>query len=173
MSAYSNNGVLPAHGLFLAVDGSLPPFSFSDPNSIDMTPQTIGGIPSAQWQTMTQAQRSQGAASAAAALPNNWTAHRVGHVVFTYNGIVMNAPQDPGLWLFVFSPDPADGSAWLPEASIVAMRADGMSVQFSQSGFGAALATQNALRQQYGLPALPDPATVREIVVSPSAEGDE
>ena len=173
MDAYANNGVPPAHGAFLAVDGTLPAFSFTDPSAIDIPPQTIAGVPANTWQSMTSDQRTQRATALAAGLPPNWAAHRVGHVVFTYNGVNMISPQDPGLWLFVFSPDPADGSAWLPGTSIVAMRADAQPKAFSPTAFPAALAAQNTLRQAYGLPALPDPATVPEIVVDPGTDGGE
>lgn len=171
--ASANNGALPDHAARLLADGSLTWNAFNDTTAIDRPPQSMGGVPIAAWTGMTPDERSRFADAMAAALPDGWAAHRLGHVVFTYNGVNILSPQDPGLWLFLFSPDPDDGSAWTPGASIVVMQADGTSRRLSQSAFPQALAGQNALRKAYGLPPLPNPAAVRQFVVGPTDTEDE
>lgn len=164
-----NNGVWPVHAAELLADGSISWYDLSAPGAIDRMPQTVGGVPAWNWDGpgFSPVQRRSHAAAMGRALPADVVAHRLGHVVFTYHGITPGSPQDPGLWLFFSWPDPSDGSSWIPGEQGLAMRADGMTESFDPSAFAQALGDQNALRAQHGLPPIPDPDTITEVVVAP------
>jgi hypothetical protein len=110
---------------------------------------------------------------AAAALPADVIAHRLGDFVFTYHGVVgrlseltssegpLSGPTyDPGLWLVIYSPDPDVNFAPQPYEWLAVGRVDGAVVPMMVSQFPQELIEQNALRQAAGLPPLPDPRTV-------------
>jgi hypothetical protein len=95
-------------------------------------------------------------------LPANVIAHRVGDYVFTYHGMDFKK-ADPGLWVVIMSPNPGSVSS-LPagiKVNIVVGQADGRALEILINTFLTKLAEQNALRAKYGLPPLPDPATVK------------
>ena len=172
--AIASGGAWPAHGATLLADGSVPWYNLTLPSGIDQTPQSLGGLAPWQWDgsaATTAQERADVASAMAAALDPNWAAHRLGYVVFTYNGISPTVPQDPGLWVLFYWPDPADGSAWITGATGVAMRADGTTEDFDPGAFAGALSAQNALRQQHALPPIPDPDTILEVTPAPGVGG--
>lgn len=88
--------------------------------------------------------------------------HRIGHVVLTYNGVDVIAPQGPDLWIAIVWPDPDEPSATFSSPPTVAVvLASGVMQDFDLASFPAALAQQNADRRALGIPEIPDPATVR------------
>ena len=92
-------------------------------------------------------------------LPDGVTAYRVGDYVFTYPGIDL-ADARPGLWVVVMSADPDAGIAGFAPGPVIVGRADGSVRAIARSRLSAALAGQNELRAEAGLPALPDPTLV-------------
>lgn len=97
------------------------------------------------------------AEEAAAALPEDVIAYRLGIFVFTYPSIPW-PPPDGDLWILVESRTLPQGLT--SPVLFVAMEADGDIVEFAPADMAVRLAAQNQLRSQHGLPALPDPATV-------------
>lgn len=106
-------------------------------------------------------------AEAAASLPANIIAHRVGDMVFTYHGInPATAAQE--LWVVIASPLPAN-TIGLP--AIVVGKVGGGTESFTSDAFPAALASQNALRARFGLAPLPGPEKVTHD--QPAVAGDQ
>jgi hypothetical protein len=92
-------------------------------------------------------------------MPKEVIAHRVGDFVFTYHGIdPVNPPTE--LWLVVYSPDP-DVKGQIADVTLYAATWDGSTVELAPGALAARLEAQNALRDQRGLPPLPDPSTIR------------
>ena len=154
------SGAYPKHGLELATgDG----FSFSsyvvDSNHVDAA--HVEGRTLRYYQTMNSIQASKLVEGVAERLPENAVAHRVGDFVFTCRG-VMIPPQDPGLWIAVYSPSPG----FTHDPSILAVRcvldASGNTDTFSVDQWSEAVAAQNELRKKHGLPVLPDPDTLAD-----------
>jgi hypothetical protein len=90
-------------------------------------------------------------------------AHRLGDLVFTYHGIDLSAEAnaDPGLWLVIFSSDPDSAARGVLQFPFEVGMADGTILSFPAADLPSRLSEQNDLRNQLGLPALPDPSTVR------------
>ncbi len=91
-------------------------------------------------------------------------AHRLGDVVFTYHGIDLTAPADPGLWMFVITTEASRFAVAAPSNSGVPARpnlaiacADGSVAEIPDSAFRSALDAQNELRVSKGLLPLKDP----------------
>jgi hypothetical protein len=104
--------------------------------------------------------------AAAAALPADVVAHRVGDFVFTYHGIDPAGSED--LWLFVAWPDPDQGGGPLPTQIVSAGTLGGNVVELSVANFASHLAEQNLLRATEGLPPLPWPAQVTNQAPAPA-----
>jgi len=156
------NGQGPAHALELTVGQTwLLPDGFND-WSTNTTPSDVpvAGVDLDQYAQASASQQQAYLQQAAAALPANTVAHRVGDYVFTYHGMDLNNPPDPGLWLIVYHPDPDVNPSPGPNAHCSVYCADGSQQGFTFSQMATMLTLQNALRQQHGLPSLPDPATV-------------
>ncbi|MGQ9651520.1 MAG: MJ0042-type zinc finger domain-containing protein [Phycisphaerae bacterium] len=109
------------------------------------------------------------ATAAAAKLPANTVAHRLGDWVFTYHRITLNPPPDGQLWLVVQCLDP-DANPQHASTDILVWQADGTSLHFSDSSFTMMLRKQNFLRQGLGFPSLPDP---RQVTHSRPAVADD
>lgn len=123
----------------------------------------IGGVSLDRFLSMPQELQSAVAQSAAAELPPDAVAYRVGDYVFTYPGIAPSMSQGAGasLWLVVYWPlglaktDTTSGLVCIGEAGGV------VRAQVAQ-GFDSALAAQNTLRVKFGLRAIPHPADLSE-----------
>lgn len=166
--ALANNGRGPAHAAELVVFNGLGASNFISQTATDESLVPLANTTLAQFQMLPPNRKNMAAQAAANALPQNVVAHRLGDVVFTYHGINLGS-CDPGLWLAIVSPDPdqnpsASGNA----GSIAVARSDGVAYPITGS-FPQALAAQNQLRAKYGLPPLPDPATVTH--ASPATAG--
>lgn len=158
--AAANQGQGPRHASELLVGGYATPEQFVEPfNSAQAYQVPVGSSTLGAYWSATGAEKAQFAAEAAAALPPDVVAHRVGDHVFTYHGIALDPPPDPGLWVVVRSP--VGNSPMVPLAGdLIVATSDGTSVTVPAAAFAAELAAQNALRVSLGLPPLPDPATV-------------
>lgn len=157
--AQQHNGQGPPHALQLVADNSVAAANFvvwqigHDEANVPVADTTLGAF-----QLLGPNRMQMAAQAAASALPPNVIAHRMGDVVLTYHGIdLRNA--DPRLWIAIICPDPSQPIS--PGSGLVAtaVQADGAAVPLTPS-ITAALQRQNALRAQYNLPPLPDPATV-------------
>lgn len=154
--ALQSGGPGPAHGLELVATGALAPYDLVLTETLtDTTDVPVGSGTLDDMGAMSPAEATAAAAAAAAGQPANLIAHRVGDFVFVHHGIDFGN-ADPLLWTVVASPDPevALGSA---PASVTAGLAGGGTLT---TPLTSGLADQNQLRAQYGLPPLPDPATV-------------
>ena len=171
--AQNNNGTLPTHAIELVSANAFGTANFvssssataeSDVPIADLSLDAIQYLPPNKQKLAVQ--------SAATSLPKNVVAHRVGDFVFTYHGINLNS-ADPNLWIVIYSPDPdaAFGAALMQSA---VGTAGGNTIPLPV-GAQSLLAAQNALRAQYNLPPLPDPATVthsKPAVPAPTGGGD-
>ncbi|MBL9032863.1 MAG: hypothetical protein JNM80_14300 [Phycisphaerae bacterium] len=96
---------------------------------------------------------------AVANLPPGVVAHRLGDFVFTYHGVNHNG--DGRLWIVVargeVGADPANG---VVGRGLVAGQLDGTIHPVTEANVPAALAEQNEIRAEHGMPPLPDPAIV-------------
>ncbi len=99
---------------------------------------------------MTPAVQNQQVARFKSAQPSDVVAHRTGDCVFTYHGLPATA-QSSAIWLVVIE----DGSS---QFTVYAQ--DGSSDGFDGAAMPGKLAQQNQIRASYGLPPLPDLATV-------------
>jgi hypothetical protein len=159
--ATQHNGQFPPHALQLVADGHLsaPEFAMWQIGH-DEAKVPVAGTTLDSFQRLGPNRQQLAAQSAAASLPPNVVAHRLGDVVFTYHGLNANT-ADSQLWIAIVHPDPDQLSNGTITAC--AIRADGIPLALPRPTFTSQLAQQNALRQQYGLPPLPDPATVTHV----------
>ena len=123
----------------------------------------IGGISLDRFLNMPTELQSAVAQSAAAELPFETVAYRVGDYVFTYPGIDPSKADsgEAGLWLVVYWPL---GLAKTDSTSGLVCTGEVRGVVRSQvaQGFESVLAAQNTLRAQFGLRAIPHPADLSE-----------
>jgi hypothetical protein len=157
-NAQSNAGQWPAHGLALVGPGAGVSNFVSSTTSTKESNIPIAGTTLDRIDFLPSGQQAQAVQAAAAALPEGVLAHRLGDFVFTYHGIPAAAP-DPALWIVVHSPDP-DFNPPGGAAGLITVGLANGTVTSLAGPMSAALARQNALRAQYNLAPLPDPATV-------------
>lgn len=136
----------------------------------------VGGRTLNQWQGDARPQRVAAATSAAAALPADVVAYRVGDMVFTHSGVDLAKHTDGSLWLVIAWPADMDRSGALvtttktqgttttvsapSRTEVVVGSADGGVVVVDLADFDAELADQNQRRAKAGLPPIPHPADV-------------
>lgn len=92
---------------------------------------------------------------AAGDLDPGWAAHRVGDLVFTYNGVAANSPR----WVVIRALAPALHPGQAIESYAI-IQADGAVLTLTAEEFPAALDAENIEREGLGLPPIPDPSTV-------------
>ncbi|MEM9083411.1 MAG: hypothetical protein AAGB34_07435 [Planctomycetota bacterium] len=171
-AAYTgNNNAWPGHAsqLLAAQYTVLTPRSFLTTSSN----HTLSNIPVAQLTlqdfvashtSTSQNKLDQATKDAAAALPQNTIAHRLGDYVFTYHdlptGFLMGNAGD--LWTFLVVPDAPkpSSSSYIPTQFIIVGTHDGDIDTFPRSILTQELNDQNTLRAQFSLPPLPPPSTV-------------
>lgn len=150
----------PAHAAELLRTSAVTPLAFTTMETatdIDRVP--VGETTLGDLLVASPAEVARAARTAAGELPEAVIAHRLGDFVFTYHGIDPRS-ANPGLWLVIWSPDPAQNpAAATSRAGVVVGCAGGRALQLP-GGLKEAVAKQNRLRARYGLPPLPDPATV-------------
>ncbi len=164
-------GRWPAHAVELVTADLLPASSLLSLESATLLEQVpIGEITLAQLEYLSAEEQAAIVKAASDALPPNVIAHRLGDFVFTYHGIDLEN-ADPNLWIAILAPDPEKQG----RASTGGSTGDAFPVLAGQiqrpvaranlppvtnvttfSGRAAALANQNALRAQHGLPPLPN-----------------
>ncbi len=121
----------------------------------------IGTVNLTDFASMPGPRQRTEARNAAAALPPNTIAYRLGDTVFTHPGIDVHSIP-PGsraedLWLIIAWPETlASGT----NENVAIGLAGGRTATFLASAIPAELIKQNELRADYGLPPLPDPASV-------------
>jgi hypothetical protein len=159
--AGEHGGLGPRHASQLVVDGYLTPASFAMFGSGttaaavpvgSTTLEGLGALPDEEAQASV--------AEAAEGLPEGTVAHRVGDFVFVYRGVDLSAGNG-GLWVVVAAPFVSASTAAASPAVWVGC-VDGSVTPITGVALPAALAAQNALRAEAGLPPLPDPTTVRQ-----------
>ncbi len=161
--APAHNGRGPDHASELIVGHawvSAYSFVLADTATVPSDIPVAAGADLEAFESATPEQQLQWARDAAAALPPNVIAHRVGDFVFTYHGFDLSPPTDTRLWTVIESPDPDTNPGWAPGLSVAVATADGTAHEIATATFPAFLANQNAVRAEHGLPPLPDPATV-------------
>src|SRR5690606_30428948 len=154
LHAYAvENGSGPPHAAHLLATDHLNAWNFVTSNAATVTSDIpIGNV---NLQSLTVAGTPaliKAADSAAAALPPDVIAHRVGNFVFTYHGVDFSAP-DP-LWTVILSHDP-DVAGNGTQVNYFVGDVTGAVTLVPTSTFQASLNAQNALRARYNLPPLP------------------
>lgn len=173
----------PGHALELVRSNQVVPQWLVDPGSertIDDVP--VGPMSLQGFLLLPPDREASVAAAAAASLPADVAAHRLGDFVFTYHGVNVQQPED-GVWLVVFAPleFAVDGAAEMPAGEQEVAAGDPQATMpaapepafividhrrvlkvVKQSEFDAVLAEQNALRGLLGVPQLSHPLDVTE-----------
>lgn len=168
MQAGAATGRWPDHAGEFLLDNALTVYDFDSSMSPTTPANThIGRVSLDVWDTLSPAQQEQTVAAAAEAIGPGTPAYRVGDFVFTYPGIDPGT-QEKALWIVVEAWDPTLGG--LPQSVVYALTPSGAVLSFPRAQMGTQLRAQNALREGYGLPPLPDPFSVRQ---GPSREGDD
>jgi hypothetical protein len=165
----ANQGAYPAHAVELVGDSHLIGGDLVSFNSMT----TTDDVPIAN-ATLTQYDAARAAAQraldnqAAAALPKDVVAHRVGDFVFCYHGLTPTTtfpagtvPSSP--WIVIQWPDPATNPAPRGNDIIAIGRADSSTQNIPFANFAGALTAENARRTTIGLPPIPFPQTVTHI----------
>jgi hypothetical protein len=162
LPAYADRhgGKAPDHAIALAGAGDvlaryfISPASGSAPDAVQ-----LGDVTLARFDALTPPRKQEVVAAAAAALPGRVIVHRLGDFVFTYHGIDF-ANAAPELWVVLWSPDPGQNPPAGPGGDTVIGTAGGQVERIKLVDLAAALAKQNALRAQHGLPPLTNPLLV-------------
>lgn len=105
-------------------------------------------------------ERSSFIDAAAAELPEDVVAYRVGDFVFTYPGVNVNQLGGDQVWLVIAWPDPDLNPPPGPNDFIWVGTADGSTYPAMFSSFDFELDMQNRTRAKHSLPPLPHPADV-------------
>lgn len=138
----------------------------------------VGGRTLNQWQMDARPQRVTAAASAAASLPADVVAYRVGDMVFTHSGVDLAKHTGGAFWLTIAWPMDMDKTGALvttaqgPNSGVTvsAPARDEVAIGYSDgraetmliADFDAELVNQNRLRAHVGLPPIPHPADVAD-----------
>ncbi|MDY7107468.1 MAG: hypothetical protein SYC29_02420 [Planctomycetota bacterium] len=161
ISSYvQRNGQPPTHALQLVAQGEITGWNLVSTGGLP-SPRGVpaAGTNLAQFETLDARRQRTLASEAAAALPENVVAHRLGDFVFVHHGIDF-AMDDGGLWVVILRPEqPAPGPGQASNLC-AAGKVDGTVRSFPIATMPEELAAQNALRASCGLPPLPDPVTV-------------
>lgn len=145
--ATMRGGAYPAHGGELLAGGraqSREFFVFTNLSDSIGTPR-YQNVDQFTWD-------AQALQDARAALPADVVAHRVGDVVFTWHGFTPTT--DTELWIAVMAP-PTGTRSFRQSEAWWAVEADGDVVEVPFDQRDSVVEAQNALRSDYGLPALP------------------
>jgi hypothetical protein len=157
------NGEWPPHAALLISDSYADPMTFIILDS-DTAPDgvSVGTVPLSQLVAEPVAAQREAAMAAAASLPQNVVAHRLGDFVFCWHGIPQRRGRDTDvrLWLIIAWPDPEQNAPPAADDEIVIVTTAAVTARIKHRDFAIELANQNAVRAQHGLPPLPDPADV-------------
>ncbi len=157
--ARAHEGLEPGHASLLVTSSNLATANFVMFDSATAEADVpVGETTLDEFAYLGPNRQRMAAEAAAERLPDGVIAHRLGDFVFTYHGLDLNN-ADPGLWIVVGSPDP-EVNVPSGVSTPVTVGLAGGSGQALFGDFMRKLAAQNALRARFGLPPLPDPATV-------------
>jgi hypothetical protein len=162
--AADHNGAGPPHALMLVEGGNLEAMSFlTFSGDLESAAPLYPGAPVRfyDYYTSFAPTQRQMARDAAAALPANVVAHRVGDFVFTWHGVDMIV-GDRALWVMVLAPIDVDTVSGLPADRCTIVYVDGTTESLPLADLPAALVDQNEVRAVFGLPPVPDPMTVTQ-----------
>lgn len=161
--AVINHRSYPKHALDLAAG----PTALFDPQKFVADAMSVVGCPSGAPGITLDAfiasdlhGRRVIADAAAAALPPDVLAHRVGDYIFTYHGINPSRSGSVGgtdqLWIVVFVPDPSAANNPTLTGAVVVGLVDGSVQGIGLTDWPMAVQRQNALRASFGLALLPE-----------------
>ena len=171
--ALTNQGYGPKHASELIVGGMVAGYDFVDYSNLTSTTDVpVDTVTLSAFDASGTSAQQGYANAAAAALPPNVVAHRLGDFVFTYHGIDVNDAMmnHRGLWLVILSPDP-DVNGSISADPIEVGLADGTLFTFPASDLNNQITQQNQLRRAaYGLPPLPNPETVTHDQPAPALD---
>jgi hypothetical protein len=157
-SALARDGAYPASAALLVRESGVNPNDFIIATSADPLAGDnlgIGSLPLTQFKTAAP-DRAQAVIAALGPAPSP---ERIGEVVFTFHDIPA-AATNPQLWLFITDPEPASSGPGAMKVRHVG-QLDGTVRSFDAAALPSWLAMENARRAAEGLPALPDPDTVK------------
>lgn len=156
----ATRGSPPKHGAAFAADGTMsaPQFVLGPGPGAETVPVGYDSL----WQLAMapKGEKDRELARAAAMLPKDVIAHRVGDFVFTYHGVDM-VSGDPRLWLFIAEArgEKDDDGKILPSVWLAGQN-HGDVREIGDAALPAALALQNQVRTENGLAPLPMPDKV-------------
>ncbi len=158
--AATHNARPPTHAIGLALDGLVVSSDFVSFDSLSTAESVpVDRITLAQFVGLSPERKKAVAEAAVQRVPRGTIGHRLGDFVFTYHGIVFGN-ADPGLWVVVWSPDPAQNPRPGPRELVSIGLAGGGILQVPLQALPDRLRLQNELRAKYGLGALADPLAV-------------
>jgi hypothetical protein len=156
---------LPRHGAELVTETMAPKDFVIAASRTRLDRVLVAGVPIERFQLMSAVEQGSTLAAAIASLPEGWTAHRVGDIVFTYNGLDPANEAHADRWLSIawVDPDQNFGSAreQIPWTTVSVVKLNGTVDEIAMSSFGSMLAQENEARAAIGLGALPHPRDVR------------
>lgn len=160
-SSVRRTGAPPNHLLEMIADGSLDADDVIHAyTATTLSDVPVGDITLDEFILLTSEEQAAMAQAAADALPDDVVAHRLGDLVYTHHGFTPST--DFNLWVLIISPDPVANPFDLSiDESIWVVLSSGSVEQFDTMDFGDALDEQNALRADYDLAPLPDPADIQ------------
>jgi hypothetical protein len=165
-------GAPPDHAIDLLDRGLLPPEHFERtsgwPGAAGGADPPVGPTTPGRWLALPVPEREALARRIRDATPPGGPAQRVGNLVLTYWGVDLQSPQDPDLWLAIYSQHPHVAGDGPDPGWLVVIRADGAATRLPGADFGPSLSKQNRLRSRFGLPPLPDPRDVETLIAPPS-----
>lgn len=163
-----HNGRPPVHAAALVAEGYLEPSSLIATGSATVPKRILVGryTTLARLPALPADERERAVQEAAATLPANTVAHRLGDFVFTYHGMVFEEAPKTSLPIVMLAPAPEFNRRPAAKAAT-----DGVPIGHLrtlwvlESGYHPtrwrALRRENRARKDAGLPPLPDPFKVR------------
>lgn len=149
--AAEHDGQPPRHAVELLETTDLNASSVVITSSVAEIP--LGDRTLAMFEMLAPAERAAVIERAIADLPGGVVAHRLGDVIFTWHGINLES-SDQRLWVMLIWPQSMQRSPMIG-AEIMAVLADGSTMQIRLQDFVVDLEAQNRRRAAAGLPPLP------------------
>lgn len=153
------------HAVELVADGDVTDLDFTLATTYTLPEDAmVAGRSLDEYAMVSAIERTPFIDAAAAELPDDVVAYRVGDFVFTYPGIDVNQAANQGvgnlLWLVIAWPDPNLNAPPGPNDMVWVGMADGSTYPLMLRGLDYEIDNQNGIRAQHGLPPLPHPADV-------------
>lgn len=159
--AAMQTGQTPLHAAALVADGRIGAYDLvtDDSNSYPDT-ISIGALTLEEVEAASLLNAEAAVRVAAAALPADVVAHRVGDFVFTYHGIDIANPDHADRWIVICWPDPDVNPAIASRHFVWIGDATGMETVRMEQDFQSSLDDENQARRDCGLPEIPHPRDV-------------